>query len=69
MKNDVKVRFISGITFVFLAGFCFGYGIARQIWEGFYLYTFIVGVICVLVAIYFFRMAIKKRNEENRSLK
>jgi sugar phosphate permease len=67
MKNNKKEGIIAGITFVFLAGMCFGYEIARQIWKGFYLYPIIIGVICILFAIYFLRLAMNKRNEENKS--
>jgi uncharacterized membrane protein len=67
MKNNAQIAIIAGITFVFFAGLCFGYEIARQIWKGFYLYPIIVGVICVLFAIFFFSIAKKKRNEGNQS--
>jgi H+/Cl- antiporter ClcA len=66
-KEAINSAIIVGIAFVFIAGFSFGYEAARQIWKGFYLYPIIIGIICILFAIYFFRLAMKKRNEENQS--
>ncbi|MGD0756469.1 MAG: hypothetical protein ABR927_15565 [Bacteroidales bacterium] len=66
-KKAINSAIIVGIVFVFIAGFSFGYEAARQIWKGFYLLPIINGVICILFAIFFFKVANKKRNEENLS--
>jgi hypothetical protein len=69
MKTNSKTANIIGLFFVFLTCFNFGYEIARQIWGWgtFNPVRIIPGVLCVLFAIIMFRLAKKKRKEENQS--
>jgi predicted permease len=69
MKTNAKQLKNVGFLLVFLACLSFGYAIAKQIlgMETFKLALIVSGITCLLFAIAAFRLAKKKKNEENQS--
>jgi predicted permease len=71
MKTSAKEARILGLILLFAACLSFGYAIGRQIWglRPFAFPVIISGMACFFIALLMFRLAKKKKNEENQSSK